>query len=128
MAEKTEFERLTEAAEGNQIRLEDGAAKECARICGEMIDKLTAAINAADSLDDVQGFGNITNANDIAQRYNDRAADGDSSLKYVLTKHREVVGDMLETFIAAGRAYLVNEDASAAQLASYDEAVDEHRP
>lgn len=128
MADDSEFDGLTKAAEGNYIRLEPQAAKDCARLCGQMITELNSAINNAESLSNVQGFGNIANATALAQRYGDRATNGDSSLRHSLTKHRDVVSDMMETFIAAGRAYLVNEDASAADLASYDETVSGYRP
>lgn len=128
MADDSEFDGLTAAAEGDYIRLEPQAAQDCAKLCGDMIEALTTAINDAESLADVQGFGDIANATALAQRYNDRATAGDSSLQYSLTKHRDVVSDMMETFIAAGRAYLVNEDASAADLASYDETVNGYRP
>lgn len=124
----SEFDTLTKAAEGHYIRLEPGAAQECARLCGLLITDLNSAINDADSLAGVEGFGTIANAVSLAQRYGELANKGDSSLKHALTKHRDLVADMMETFIAAGRAYLVNEDASAADLAGYDEKVAGYRP
>ncbi|WP_067667219.1 hypothetical protein [Nocardia miyunensis] len=128
MADDSEFDTLTKAAKGNYIRLEPQAAQDCAKLCGELITELNSAINNAKSLADVKGFGNIKNATDLAQRYDDRATGGDSSLQHSLTKHREVVSDMMETFIAAGRAYLKNENASAADLSKYDSTVNGFRP
>ncbi|KAA8879684.1 hypothetical protein F3087_43795 [Nocardia colli] len=129
MADPSEFDRLTKAAKDNYIRLEPQAAQDCAKMCSQMITELDKAINDADHLATVQGFGtNLPNATDLAKRYNDRANNGDSSLKYALTKHREVVNDMLETFISAGRAYLQNEHATTAAISTYDSAVDAFRP
>ncbi|MFC9897060.1 hypothetical protein ACFVMC_25525 [Nocardia sp. NPDC127579] len=128
MAEDSEFDRLTKAAEGKFIRLKPDAAKECARLCGAMLTELDSAITEATKLADVKGFGTIADADALTKRYNDRATTGDSSLKYSLTKHREVVNDMMETFIVAGRAYLLHEQASADALATYNTAVDSYRP
>ncbi|MBH0777591.1 hypothetical protein [Nocardia bovistercoris] len=124
----SEFDSLTKAAKGRYIRLEPQAAQDCARLCGLMITELDKAINNTQSLTNVQGFGTIADATALAGRYNDRAATGDSSLKHSLTKHREVVNDMMETFIAAGRSYLENEHASAARLSAYETAVSGYRP
>ncbi|MFF3569550.1 hypothetical protein ACFYXQ_17410 [Nocardia jiangxiensis] len=124
----SEFDGLTKAAKANYIRLEPHAAEDCAKLCGELITELDSAINSATQLAAVQGFGNIANAIEIAQRYNDRATNGDSSLQHALTKHRDVVSDMMETFIASGRAYLTNENASAADLSKYDSTVNDYRP
>ncbi|WP_280266729.1 hypothetical protein [Nocardia wallacei] len=128
----SEFDGLTKAAQGNYIRLKPEAAKKCVELCGDMIDELNSAIGDADQLDDVKGFGEtsaaVPNAKQLADRYKSRVDGGDSSLKHVLTKHRDLVNDMMETFIAAGRAYLTNEDATKADLASYDKAIDGYRP
>ena len=130
----SEFDRLTQAAKGNTIRLEPGAAKNCVKLCGDMIDELNSAIGDAKSLGTFKegssnGFGEgVRNAHDLAERYTSRASGGDSSLEHVLTKHRDVVHDMMDTFIAAGRAYLTNDNASADALSKYDHDVAENRP
>ncbi|WP_069162226.1 hypothetical protein [Nocardia altamirensis] len=129
MADDSEFDGLTKAAKGRHIRLKPDAAQNCAKLCSDMIIELNSAIGNASKLANTQGFGNnITNANDLAKRYNDRATTGDSSLHHALTKHREMVNDMMETFIASGRAYLENEKASAAELSKYETAIKELRP
>ncbi|WP_024799538.1 hypothetical protein [Nocardia sp. BMG51109] len=128
----SEFDRLTNAAKGQHIRLEPTAAQDCAKLCGDMLTKLDSAIGDAATLGTFKGgFGDgsvVPNAHDLAERYSDRADGGDSSLKHVLTKHREVVNDMMDTFIAAGRAYLTNENASAQALSDYDTKVAGYRP
>ncbi|GAB2639964.1 hypothetical protein ACWDYH_08880 [Nocardia goodfellowii] len=116
----SEFDRLTKAAEGKHIRLEPNAAQDCAKLCSDMVTQLNSAINNAKTLGNVKGFGDLPDATALAQRYSDRATNGDSSLEYALKKHVEVVNDMMDTFIAAGRAYLEHEKASADELAKYD--------
>lgn len=130
MADSSDFTNLTKAAQGNYIRLDPQAAQDCANLCSDLIKELTSTINDIPSLDNVQGFGDgthITNAKDLADAYNALATEakgGDSSLEHALKKHRDIVSDMMDTFIAAGRAYKVNEHASAADLLTYDKAMD----
>ncbi|RDI46115.1 hypothetical protein [Nocardia mexicana] len=129
----SEFDGLTKAAKGNYIRLKPEAAKKCVELCGDMIDELNSAIGDADKLAEVKGFGDgagdaVPNAKHLADRYKSRVDGGDSSLKHVLTKHRDLVNDMMETFIAAGRAYWLNEKHTSEDLANYDKAIDGYRP
>jgi hypothetical protein len=118
MADPTDFTPLIKAAKGNYIRLEPQAAQDCAKICSDLITELKSAINDAAKLSTLakdQAFGDgsiIPNAKDLADRYDSRADGGDSSLQHALGKHVTIVSDMMDTFIAAGRAYLTNENAS----------------
>lgn len=117
MTDNSGFTDLAKAAKGNHIRLKDGAATKCAQMCVNLIAELQSAIKDADSLGVVnKGFGNLPNAQALAQRYADLANGGDSSLKNALTEHLAVVQDMKDTFVAAGRAYLENEDGTAGAI------------
>ena len=122
MAEQTEWGSFRKAAEGNNIRLKPEAATDCATICANLVRELDNAIQNAGLLANVKGFGNIQNATELATKYGERASTGDSSFEHALRKHRTVVNDMMETFIASGRAYLENEKASAADISKYDQS------
>jgi hypothetical protein len=136
MADNSDFTNLTKAAKGNHIRLKDDAAKKCAQMCVNLIDELDTAIKDADSLATVTGFGNLKDAEELAKRYSDLAGSGkdggDSSLKHALERHRAVVSDMKDTFVAAGRAYLENEDATAGTISKavsdYEAAIGSLKP
>ncbi|WP_216894425.1 hypothetical protein [Nocardia alni] len=129
MADSSDFTALTKAAKGNYIRLDPQAAQDCAKMCSDLITELNSAINDATNLSTLaknKAFGDdgiIPNAKDLADRYDALADSGDSSLQHVLGKHVKVVSDMMDTFIAAGRAYLTNENASAADISKYDNTI-----
>ncbi|MQY19077.1 hypothetical protein [Nocardia macrotermitis] len=129
----SEFDTYTKAAKAGRVQLKPQAALDCANMCADLIHELNQTISKSGELATVTGFGNLPNATDLAKRYADRAnPQYDSSMPNVLTKHRDVVNDMMETFIASGRAYLKAEDHSAADLSgytlsSYDTQVDSCR-
>ena len=129
MADSSDFTALTKAATGNYIRLDPQAAQDCAKMCSDLITELKSAINDTGKLATLahdQAFGDgtiIPNAKDLADRYDSRAGGGDSSLQHALGKHVKVVSDMMDTFVAAGRAYLTNEHASAADISKYDNTI-----
>jgi len=135
-ADNSGFPDLTKAAKGNYIRLKDDAATKCAQMCVNLIAELDSAIKDADTLAVVNGFGNLPNAEALAKRYSDLAGagkdGGDSSLKHALTRHRAVVSDMKDTFVAAGRAYIENEDATSGAIskavADYESAISGLKP
>lgn len=130
----SEFDNYTKAAKAGRVQLKPQAALDCANMCADLIHEIDQTIGKSSELATVvPGFGNLPNATDLAKRYATRAdPKHDSSMPAVLSKHRDVVNDMMETFIASGRAYLKAdghsaEDIAGYTLSSYDTKVDSCR-
>lgn len=112
----TEWTQLKAAATRGELRMEPGTAEAAAGHCNDMIAKLTVHIREAHFLVMQAGFGDCLIGNQLMKKFNDKATGPTNSIVSLLQQHQDVLRQMADTYLEAGRAFRAQEQANASGL------------
>ncbi|MEU7217261.1 hypothetical protein [Nocardia iowensis] len=109
----TRWQTLKKQAEGGEFRLDEQIGQDLARHAEQMRTKLQNMLNKAGELEHLSGFGSLTSAGDLRNKFALKANNGDDSAVKRLKQSIDVVILMKETYeLAIGK--LKESDQSAA--------------
>ncbi|UZJ24975.1 hypothetical protein RHODO2019_00180 [Rhodococcus antarcticus] len=111
---QSEWAGLKAQASAGTLRMEPGAAEACATACDGAIDAIFDHINEIRRATRVDGMGPWESGVQLAQKFSEKAdgAANNNSAAGVLTLHQQVLGEMRDTFRAAGQAYAATEQGN----------------
>ena len=114
LAQQASWASLNAAAGAGTLRMEPGAAEECAVACEVLGDELAAQAKKLQTVTRLEGFGELDSGRALARKFELKAFGemGVSAIE-VLHQHMVVLVEMAATFRAAGAAYRAQEQATA---------------
>jgi len=114
LAQQASWSSLNAAAGAGTLRMEPGAAEECAVACEVLGDELAAQAKNLRRVTRLEGLGELDSGRALARKFEMKAFGemGVSAIE-VLQQHMAVLVEMAATFRAAGAAYRAQEQATA---------------
>jgi hypothetical protein len=111
---QSEWAGLKAQASAGTLRMEPGIAEACAQACQVAFNDLFDHINEIRRATRVDGMGSWQSGIRLAQKFSEKAdgAANNNSAASVLILHQQVLGDMRDTFRAAGQAYAAAEQSN----------------
>jgi len=108
-----EWVALRAAVAGGTLRMQPGAAEECAQACEVLGEELAVQARRLRDVTRLSGFGELDSGRALARKFELKAFGGERSAIEVLTSYTEVLVVMAATFREAGAAYRAQEQATA---------------
>ena len=99
-----------------ELMLEPGAAAHAAKVCQEMKEKLHGYAKQARELSKRVNFGECLEGWALSEKFYKKAAGTPKSAYEILLRAQEIMDNMAETYLAAGRAYEKQERRNAARF------------
>ncbi|MFI6173207.1 hypothetical protein ACIBCN_40955 [Nocardia sp. NPDC051052] len=109
----TRWQTLKKQAEGGELRMDTEIGQQLATHSEQMHTKLEAMLNKALELEHLTGFGNLTSAQDLRQKFAQKANNGNDSAAKRIKQSMDIVSLMSDTYkLAIGK--ITESDQSAA--------------
>ena len=94
----TYWQNLAVAADAGELFLNEEAAKKCHAACVAYLEKLEGHVERAQLLANVEGYGEFTSGQELADMFSKKAVGGDDNMVDVLKGHIQVVTEMQAVF------------------------------
>ena len=104
---------LRQMVDVGELMLEPDAAARAARACQELKEKLAGHAQMAIHLSKRVDFGQCSEGWALSEKFSQKAKGTPLSLYEVLIKTQEILDNMSDTYLAAGRAYAEQERVNA---------------
>ncbi|AOW91906.1 hypothetical protein BFN03_02195 [Rhodococcus sp. WMMA185] len=103
------------------LRLEPEAIDQCVRVCDQMLESIDNALQEANRLQDVGGFGDFRIGQQLAEGYRRKG----ETVVQRLEEYQAVIAAMREAFAAGGEAFADTDGQFARALRSLEGGVDQ---
>ena len=110
---------LRQMVDVGELMLEPDAAARAARACQELKQKLAEHTDTAMHLSRKVDFGQCNEGWALSEKFSQKAKGTPLSLYEVLVKTKEILDNMADTYLAAGRAYAEQERLSATKFSQH---------
>ncbi|WP_280508081.1 hypothetical protein [Nocardia flavorosea] len=107
---------LSSQAESGALELQSGVVEDLAGECNEVLGRVLAVRGKVDLVDSLAPPSNLGSSEALAERFNQKGRE----LREILDDHETILNDMMDTFIAAGKAYSDTDDDSALDIDRVD--------
>lgn len=98
------------------LRLDADTIATCESICDGMIDQLSLALDRAQDLTNISGFGTFPSAIELQSGYQEKSVGGSASLVEQLKQYLNAVTHMRAAFSEGGAAYAHSDNAFRRKL------------
>ncbi|MEU1985383.1 hypothetical protein [Nocardia sp. NPDC019395] len=107
---------LSSQAEGGALELQPGVVEGLADKCNEVLGRVLAVRGKVELVDSLAPFSTLGSGAALTERFNQKGRE----LREILDDHEKILNDMMDTFIAAGKAYSATDDDSALDIDRVD--------